>query len=40
MMAEKAAQIALALSKSESVETDPMIYSPTLVQRASVARKN
>ncbi|MGF1775475.1 substrate-binding domain-containing protein [Vibrio nomapromontoriensis] len=40
MMAEKAAQIALALSKSEPVETEPMVYSPTLVQRASVSRNN
>ncbi len=38
MMAEKAAEIAIALSQKATIETEPMIYSPTLVQRMSVER--
>lgn len=38
MMAEKAAQIAISLSNNETIDTDLLVYSPTLVQRNSVAR--
>lgn len=38
MMAEKAAQIALSLSKNDEIDKEPMVYSPTLVQRSSVAK--
>ncbi len=36
MMAEKAAELALVLAKDEPVESQPMMYSPTIVKRSSV----
>lgn len=38
MMAERAARLALALSRDEQVEDDTIIFSPTLVRRNSVDR--
>jgi LacI family transcriptional regulator len=38
MMAERAARLALALSRDEQVEEDTIIFSPTLVRRNSVDR--
>jgi LacI family transcriptional regulator len=37
-MAERAARLALALSRDEQVEDDTIIFSPTLVRRNSVDR--
>lgn len=37
MMAEKATQLALSLAKQEPVESEPTMYSPTLVRRNSVS---
>lgn len=36
MMAEKAARLALSLSRGDDIEDEPMIFTPTLVQRRSV----
>ena len=36
MMAERAARLALALSRGEQVENETIIYTPTLVRRRSV----
>ncbi|HCE3082106.1 TPA: substrate-binding domain-containing protein, partial [Vibrio parahaemolyticus] len=38
MMAERAARLALALSRDEKVEDETIIFSPTLVRRNSVER--
>ncbi|EJB8450022.1 substrate-binding domain-containing protein, partial [Vibrio parahaemolyticus] len=38
MMAERAARLALALSRDEQVEDETIIFSPTLVRRNSVER--
>ncbi|MDG2669603.1 substrate-binding domain-containing protein, partial [Vibrio parahaemolyticus] len=38
MMAERAARLALALSRDEKVEDETIIFSPTLVRRSSVER--
>lgn len=39
LMAEKATQLALALAMDAPRENDPMIFSPTIVRRDSVAQK-
>ncbi|EMK6903523.1 substrate-binding domain-containing protein [Vibrio cholerae] len=39
LMAEKATQLALALATDAPRENDPMIFSPTIVRRDSVAQK-
>ncbi|MGF1774260.1 substrate-binding domain-containing protein [Vibrio maritimus] len=36
MMAERAARLALLLSRGEAIEDDPIVFTPTLVQRKSV----
>ncbi|AQM18918.1 LacI family DNA-binding transcriptional regulator [Vibrio anguillarum] len=38
MMAEKAAKLALQLARGETIEKEPMIFSPTLVRRDSVEK--
>lgn len=38
IMAEKATQLAIMLSRNEHVETKPTLYMPTLVQRQSVQK--
>ncbi|MCK6262496.1 substrate-binding domain-containing protein [Vibrio sp. ZSDE26] len=38
MMAEKATRLALSLAKSEPVENEPVMFSPTLVRRDSVSK--